>query len=358
LSQPRFDRRRSVLREETHDALDHSSGGSRPALRGVGADDFAADLQSGRRTRHDAGSGALGDAGDATDRRAEHPTGADRTFRGRRRGVGGQFDAEFLAVERSTAQRQLGNRPDRTTRRRFDTVAAQSVAVAAAFAGFLAVACAAPAHAQPAPVPTILHLSETATVPAHPDELAASIRAEAVAASPADAQQRVNVAVSAALKRAREINGVTVSTGNYSVWRIGPTAQDHTERWEATQTIALHSRDGTPLLTLVGELQQKGLALSQLSWQLSDETSRAARQQALAAALKALRGRADEAAALIGLQFDQFKEVRLDTPRPQPMPRMMMAAPASAKGFAPPSAEAEPEMVSATAEADVLLKPR
>jgi predicted secreted protein len=161
-----------------------------------------------------------------------------------------------------------------------------------------------------------------------------------------------------ALKRAREVDGVTASTGNYSVWRIGPTAQDHTERWQATQTIALHSRDGTPLLTLVGELQQKGLALNQLAWQLSDETSRAARQQALAAALKALRGRADAAAGLIGLQFDQFKEVRLDTPRPPPMPRMMMAASASAKAFAPPSAEAEDEMVSATAEADVLLKPR
>jgi predicted secreted protein len=220
------------------------------------------------------------------------------------------------------------------------------------------IACAVPARAQPAPVPTILHLSETATVPAHPDELAASIRAEAIATSPAGAQQRVNAVIADALKRAREVDGVTASTGNYSVWRIGPTAQDHTERWQATQTIALHSRDGTPLLTLVGELQQKGLALNQLAWQLSDETSRAARQQALAAALKALRGRADAAAGLIGLQFDQFKEVRLDTPRPPPMPRMMMAASASAKAFAPPSAEAEDEMVSATAEADVLLKPR
>lgn len=229
---------------------------------------------------------------------------------------------------------------------------------AAAVAGFLAIACAARAYAEPAPVPTILRLSETATVPAHPDELAASVRAEAVAPSPADAQQRVNALIGDALKRAHQVSGVTVSTGNYSVWRIGPTPQDRTERWQATQTIALHGRDGAPLLALVGELQQKGLALSQLGWQLSDEASRTARQQALAAALKALRGRADAAAELIGLQFDQFKEVRLDTPRPPPMPRMMMAAPAQAKTFAPPNAEAEDETVSATAEADVLLKPR
>lgn len=198
-------------------------------------------------------------------------------------------------------------------------------------------------------------------MPARPDELAASIRAEAVAPSPTDAERRVNALIADALKRAHQVSGVTVSTGNYSVWRIGPTPQDHqdhTERWQATQTIALHGHDGAPLLALVGELQQKGLALSQLGWQLSDEAGRAARQQALAAALKALRGRAETAAELIGLQFDQFKEVRLDTPRPPPMPRMMMAAPASAKAFAPPNAEAEDEMVSATAEADVLLKPR
>ena len=214
------------------------------------------------------------------------------------------------------------------------------------------------AQAQPASSPTILHLSETATVPSHPDELAATIRAEVVAPTPADAQQRVNKMVADALARAHQVPGVTVSTGNYSVWRVGPTPQDHTERWQAGQTIALHGRDGTPLLKLVGELQQKGLALNQLGWRLSEEATRAARQQALAEALKALRGRADAAADLIGLQFDQFKEVRLDTPRPPPMPRMMMAAPAQAKDFAPPSAEAEDITVNATAEADVLLKPR
>ncbi len=214
------------------------------------------------------------------------------------------------------------------------------------------------AQAQTVPVPTVLHLAETATVSVRPDELAATIRAEVVASSPADAQQRVNASVTDALKRAHQVTGLTVSTGNYSVWRVGPTPQDRSEHWQAEQTIALHGRDGPPLLALVGELQQKGLALSQLGWQLSDEASRTARQQALAAALKALRGRADAAAELIGLQFDQFKEVRLDTPRPPPMPRMMMAAPAQARAFAPPNAEAEEETVSATADADVLLKPR
>jgi predicted secreted protein len=224
--------------------------------------------------------------------------------------------------------------------------------------GLAAPAGAQTAAVQTAPVPTILHLSETATVPSHPDELAATIRAEVVAPSPAEAQQRVNRMVTDALQLAHQVPGVTVSTGNYSVWRVGPTPQERGDRWQAGQAIELHSRDGAPLLRLVGELQQKGLAMNQLGWRLSEEATHTARQQALAAALKELRGRADAAAQLIGLQFDQFKEVRLDTPRPPPMPRMMMAAPAPATAFAPPNAEAEDVTVSATAEADVLLKPR
>lgn len=184
------------------------------------------------------------------------------------------------------------------------------------------------------------------------------MRAEVVSPTPADAQQRVNALVADALSRARQVAGVTVSTGGYTVWRVGPTPQDRAEHWQAGQAVELHGRDGPPLLKLVGELQQRGLAVNQLGWRLSEEASRNARQQALVAALKGLRGRADAAAELIGLQFDQFKEVRLDTPRPAPMPRMMMAPAMAGAVPAPPSAEAEDVTVSATAEADVLLKPR
>ena len=213
---------------------------------------------------------------------------------------------------------------------------------------------AAPARAQ-----TILHLAETASVPAHPDELAATLQAEAASSTAADAQQRVNTIVSDALNRAHQVAGVAVSTGSYTAWRTGPTPQDQTERWQASQSLELHGRDGPALLALVGELQQHGLAVNQLGWRLSEQGGRDARSRAIADALQALRGRADAAASLIGMRFEAFKEIRLDTPRPAPMPRMMMAAPAAANVAAmPPNAEAEDMPVSATAEADVLLKPR
>jgi predicted secreted protein len=214
--------------------------------------------------------------------------------------------------------------------------------------------------AVPARAETLLRLSETATVMEHPDELDATLRAETTSASPAEAQRRVNATMADALTAAKAVAGVTVSTGGYFVWRVGPTPQDRTERWQANQSIELTSHDGAALLKLVGELQQKGLAVGQLGWRLSESATRAARAEATRKAIAALRGRAEEAAALLDLRFASFREVRLDNTRPPPiMPRAMMMSAASASVPAtPPSAEAADVSISATADADVLLLPK
>ncbi len=213
---------------------------------------------------------------------------------------------------------------------------------------------AAPANAE-----TLLHLSETATVTEHPDELDASLRVETNSATAAEAQRRVNAAMGDALAAVKAVQAVTVSTGAYFVWRVGPTSLDRTEHWQANQSLELTSHDGAALLKLVGELQQKGLAVAQLGWRLSDSAAHAARAEATRKAIGALRGRAGDAAGLLGLRFERFKEVRLDSTRPPPMPRlMMMAAPAASSAAPPPSAEPTDVSISATADADVVLLPK
>jgi uncharacterized protein YggE len=110
----------------------------------------------------------------------------------------------------------------------------------------------------------------------------------------------------------------------------------------------------------VGDLQQKGLTQGNLIWRLSRDAERKARREATRQALSALRGRADEAADILGMRFDSFKEVRLDSVAPPPiMPRMQVASRAALAAPAPPpNAESEDMPVSASAEADILLKPR
>lgn len=232
-----------------------------------------------------------------------------------------------------------------------------------ALASFLLVT---PALAQPAPpvIQTVLKLAETATVTIQPDELTASLLAETIAASAAEAQARVNKFIADALARAKTVTVVTASTGRYSVYRVGPNPNDRpgadkNERWQASQSLELKSHDGGALLNLVGELQKSGLAVGGLAWRLSPETARKARAQATRLALAGLRDRADEAAAQIGLAFEEFKEIRLDSDRPGPIgPRMMSAARMSGDASTPPSAVADDVSVSATAEADIVLRSR
>jgi uncharacterized protein len=207
---------------------------------------------------------------------------------------------------------------------------------------------------------TILRLAETATVMVTPDELAASLRAEAVAPNAQDAQKRVNEMMRDAVAAAKKVDGITVSTGGYNVWRIAATPVDRTERWQAGQTLSLSGKDGETMLKLIGDLQQKGLAQGNLGWRLSRETEHAARKEATKQALSGLRGRADDAAEVLGLKFASFKEVRLDSVTPPMQPRQLtsvMRATAMAAA-PPPSAESEDLPVTATAEADILLKPR
>lgn len=219
--------------------------------------------------------------------------------------------------------------------------------------GMVIVAAVLLASCGPALANTTLHLSDTETVIAHPDELVAMLHVEATGPNAAAAQQVVNSAMAAALARARQVPGVTAATQGYTAWQA-----TQPKRWQASQALMLRSHDGASLLTLVGELQQKGLAMSELSWQLSPEASRTARDQAMRAALSALRGRAEEAAGLLGLRFDSFQRVSIAGSQPVPaLPRAMMAT-AMAAAPTPPSAQAEDVPVIATADADAVLVPK
>lgn len=216
----------------------------------------------------------------------------------------------------------------------------------------LLVCVAGPTHAE-----TLLRLSETATMMTAPDEIFASMRAEASLPTPAAAQERVNRAMQEAVTAAKAAPGLTVSTGRYNVWRIGPTPQDRAERWQAAQSLELTGADPAILLRVVGDLQQQGLAVSNLGWRLSRQVAQRAYAEATRQALAALRGRIDAAADSLNLRFEQFKEVRLERSGAQlPMLRAMAAAPGAATP--PPTAAPEDVATSATAEVDAILQPR
>ncbi len=201
--------------------------------------------------------------------------------------------------------------------------------------------------ALPAQAQTVLHLSETAGVTVRPDELNASIKANAGALSAAEAQNRVNALVARALGEAKAATDVVATTGNYQVWH-----STQPEQWNAEQTIDLHGRNGDAVLRLVAIYQSENLTLARLGWQVAGDTARAAKAEATRQALGHLRERADDAAGVLGMRFAAFRDVVLDGAPPNlgPQPRMLAAA--------APNAQAEDVRVEATVQADIILQPK
>ncbi|WP_203071815.1 SIMPL domain-containing protein [Falsiroseomonas ponticola] len=211
-----------------------------------------------------------------------------------------------------------------------------------------------PALAAAQPVETTLHLSETAEISRAPDEVVATLRAEARAPSAAAAQEAVNRAITAAVTRAQAVSSIRVSTGGY--W----TARGEEGRgWQAAQSVTLRGAEAAPLLDLAATLQSQGLAMQSLTWTLTRDAARMAREEASRLALDALRRRADALAAQLNLAVAGIREVRIDAPdrAPRPVPMAAMRA-SSASGPTPPVAIAEDITVAATVEAVVVLRPR
>ena len=211
------------------------------------------------------------------------------------------------------------------------------------------------AIAQPAPVfagpGTLLRLSESAEVTRAPDEVQATLRHEARDSSAAGAQATVNRAMAAALETARAVPGITASTGGYRTWR-----QEDPVRRMASQTLNLRAKDQAALLELVGTLQSRGLALGGIGHGLTRDTARTARQDAAALAVEALRARAEALAAGMGMRVERIAEITVDAAESVP-PRPMMAQ-SMARAAPAPVAQAEDIVVTASAQAVLVLAPR
>lgn len=204
---------------------------------------------------------------------------------------------------------------------------------------------------------TLLRLSETAERSVRADQLVAVLRAQAAGGSAAAVQEQVNRAVAQALERARAVPGVTVSTGTYWTWRGG----ERREQWQAGQEIRLTAIEAAPaLLELVGALQGQGLGVIRLSYEVSRPLQAREREEVTAEALAGLKARAERLAAVMGMSFAGFREVRVDAGRfarpPVPAPMMAAASPEAAR--TPPSAEPAELPISATVEGDAILRPR
>jgi predicted secreted protein len=207
-----------------------------------------------------------------------------------------------------------------------------------------------PALAQASePPPTVLHLSQTAERKVVRDLLRVELRAEETGADALALQAAVNRRMSAALDRARQVQGVEVETGSYAVDEEQP--QSAPSRWRASQSLILTSKAADALLKLAGTLQSDGLLMSSMTYEVSPETVRGAEEDLTAEALAALAQRASSIADHVHLAVSRYRDLRVGNPETgtQPMPRF------AAMAMKTPVAEPGEAVIRLTVSADVLL---
>ncbi|WP_342279077.1 SIMPL domain-containing protein [Candidatus Tisiphia endosymbiont of Myopa tessellatipennis] len=119
--------------------------------------------------------------------------------------------------------------------------------------------------------------------------------------------------MSKAVKMAKEVEDITVSTEQYYVYQYNQdqnidNKKDKVKKkmWRGTQVLSLKSKSSEALLTLIGKLQNEGLLIQSLNYTLSNEKREVIRDSMIEAAIAKLKQRAIRVAKALGKEYDGF----------------------------------------------------
>ena len=228
-----------------------------------------------------------------------------------------------------------------------------------AIALLLVLLAAAPARAQTTGTDddsTVLHLNETATRNVQQDRLTIEMRADVSGLDAEHVQTAINRRMAAALERAKAVSAVRTESRGYWVQQERP--QNAPSRWRGVETVALIGTDTAAVLKLAGALQQSGLVMSSLSYDVAPDTAKAIEDDLTTAALQRLKGRVDHIAQDMGLVVRNYKTLRVGNVTgnaPPPRPLMMRAVSAAPAAAPPPAAEPGETTLGVAVDADVVL---
>lgn len=204
---------------------------------------------------------------------------------------------------------------------------------------------------------TRLVLSETATREVEQDTLVARLTARAEAGTARAAQADVNAAMTAAIEKTETVEDLERATGVYRVHQRRDREGEPTG-WVAEQELRLTSEEAAPLLALVGELQEDGLLLNGLAYELSREARRALQDELTTEALDAIEARAERVAEAMDMAVRRFATLRVGNVGEVRPVRPFLQARAADAEMAAPTALPDRETVDVTIEAEVELAPR
>lgn len=149
---------------------------------------------------------------------------------------------------------------------------------------------------------TTVDLAAEASRPAVNDQVRAVVYSEGQGSNPAEIARRVNQEIAGALQLIRGKAGVSVKSGNQSTYPVYGRDQK-IESWRMRSELVLESRDLGAVSDLLGELQQRRLAVGNVSQMPSPETRRQVEDEAMRDAIKAFQERAAVIAGALGKRW-------------------------------------------------------
>lgn len=182
---------------------------------------------------------------------------------------------------------------------------------------------------------TYLNLSVTETKQVEPDTLIASLRYESESESAKEVQNKINQMMKKALSVAEKKENIEVSTEQYSVYKFYKPLKQGTpekELWKGSQSIIIKSKSTEDILALSGQLQEIGLVMSDLHYEVSIAKIEETRTSLVENAITKLLSHAKRVAGIIGLKEVKIKNINIDGDNrypPVPYPKLMRTAAAN-----------------------------
>ena len=150
-----------------------------------------------------------------------------------------------------------------------------------------------------------------------------------------EVQNKINQMMKKALSVAEKKENIEVSTEQYSVYKFSkPVKQGATEKelWKGSQSIVIKSKSTEDILALSGQLQEIGLVMSDLHYEVSIAKIEETRTSMVENAINKLLSHAKRVAGIIGLKEVKIKNINIEGDNrypPVPYPKLMRTAAAN-----------------------------
>lgn len=164
------------------------------------------------------------------------------------------------------------------------------------------------------PKGTIISLMQQSTIEVENDLLVTELKFSSQDIDSIKLQNKINAVVTEAFKVIANYKNVEVSTQRYSVYqRYEANTEKKSQEWQGEQALTITSQNKEQILELTGKLQQLGMTVNSLQYQLSRGKSEETYNNLIEPTINKLKEKAKKIAKSLDKEEFEFMSMNLDS---------------------------------------------